>query len=1365
MRLRSRRRCLARWALLAALVPASVEATVQTCGSSGFYVNGNPYSVTSDASACDGEPNGFSGLCSVVAGGVGNNATGTLAMIAGGSSNVAAGEYSNVNGGTGNTVNGSLSVVGGGSSNSAAAEATHAVIAGGYSNYVGGENGGVASGSYHVVTGIGSFVGGGSSQIVSGSGAFVGGGSTNTAAGNTSTVAGGQGNRAAALGATISGGALNAATDSYATAVGGYANAAEGGYSAVAGGSFNVASGQWSFIAAGWGNRATAIGSATLGSMGTASHEYSAVLAFANETCLSNGHKTVSICAENGLFLNGERIDTVLEEHAESLDVLQANATSQDRALATIAGNITMHGAYIDGLLLAVAATQEANMTLSAIVASNRNDLDADIVDLTDDIVDVNSTVTINQGAIAALKSDVDNLLESNVSRLWGELQSLDDDVVSINGTVHVNQGEIADLESDVAAFQALQQSRYFDLWTDVQNISDSMADLQDSDVHLVANISRLSEDLADAHSRITELNGSNIAASLRALGIGVTALETNVSTLDVSVGSLADSINTMNVSLQSLQTTVSQLNSTTNLVATNALEVDVAVNREVIADLVANDSLLVTAVSKVAVNLELLRGNMDGNISVSGLARGVDALNGTLQLQQQALASADTNIGENRQQLNSLHGAVQNHSTQIEWLMENVTTQDAQILRLDAHLSNHLASAQSLIDNLTSTVSSQKKVIEGQASTIAALNATTEEQQHHIERLESTINDFNATLSAVMVTIEQLSTATTFADVVETTSSLVNCADDTNGPCSTTVDTETTDAGTSTTFASPTAALHVCYYYPCDEDGVLGAVAWTQDLIVVASVDAEALEYSFTLESDKVHWEVTQDHAATSFVPSEVRGLTAGDDNYTLRVSIKLTDNSRVETLLEGVQFAGPPVLHSIDSVLVNSSAAVNWFDVTVNASDRSPLTYDYWVTDTEGVWSYVFASNASENIRVTVPSTRDVLLRVIVTNADLSSTSCNESCPLLEANHSVFSSQQVFQNASLLLGGGSGGDVVAAFVAGIDSASNSDELQLMFNTFVEMSQNNDTLASDDIFLLHEFVHAGVPSGVLDAIDLVGSQLGDATDEALDLFLETVDGYGSSSTTSAEDALSNIADLDKYLSSVCVSLQAGSPPNSEVLTFKEDTYSLSCSSSEAVVDIETDGAALTTSVDQLSTASLSEWNATVNSTDGTELLSGVYGFNIDSDGEDQEDAVDVEDGAAVIIAVTEYTESARKAVSCKYFDETNGVWSERGVVLLGLALEDGATLQVICSSSHFTLFGVGDESEAAQVLESKFTSLAGRVDQLNTVDLADPNAVVNMSMLSMVGGVSAVFVVAILVGKVCGRKAAAKHAAVVFEQ
>ena len=164
-------------------------------------------------------------------------------------------------------------------------------------------------------------------------------------------------------------------------------------------------------------------------------------------------------------------------------------------------------------------------------------------------------------------------------------------------------------------------------------------------------------------------------------------------------------------------------------------------------------------------------------------------------------------------------------------------------------------------------------------------------------------------------------------------------------------------------------------------------------------------------------------------------------------------------------------------------------------------------------------------------------------------------------------------------------------------------------------------------------------------------------------------------------------------------------------------------------------------SVDGLSTVTVTAWNGTLNVTNGTELLSAVHGVHVTSD--EELEAVDVDDdGLSLSIDIVadgdDDSEALRKSVSCRYYDETRGVWGGRGVVLPGLDVGVGGgnvVVSVSCASSHLTLFTISDESETAKLVEQKVLALADRVAALNHVDLFGGDTKINWLIFGVFGG------------------------------
>merc|ERR1719223_1363764 len=142
--------------------------------------------------------------------------------------------------------------------------------------------------------------------------------------------------------AAIGGGSSNTASGEFSTIGGGFSNSANGYGSTVGGGNGNTASGRNAAITGGQWNTVSGADSVAIGSYGTAEDSNAAVLSFNTNTtgctsnscsarCTSQGAGTVTICADNGLyvdnslFVNGED----LMERLSAMEDLIANLTAR----------------------------------------------------------------------------------------------------------------------------------------------------------------------------------------------------------------------------------------------------------------------------------------------------------------------------------------------------------------------------------------------------------------------------------------------------------------------------------------------------------------------------------------------------------------------------------------------------------------------------------------------------------------------------------------------------------------------------------------------------------------------------------------------------------------------------------------------------------------------------------------------------------------------------------------------------------------------------------------------------------------------------------------------------------------------------
>jgi len=765
-------------------------------------------------------------------------------------------------------------------------------------------------------------------------------------------------------------------------------------------------------------------------------------------------------------------------------------------------------------------------------------------------------------------------------------------------------------------------------------------------------------------------------------------------------------------------------------------------------------------------------------NDGITWLQSNMSAVDAQVMLLANAIDTEASAVGVLEGDVLSLEKSV---STQHFWLQSLNET-------LASHLSNHTNNC-SCTSNSADIVELQQSVIAQQSAEIETLQADMrslneslstqqeaaaaliEEQQTEIDDLQNTVHLLNDSLVSLTTAVEQMMKATTF-----TTTLPSDCTGDGIQPChlsnSTTL---ATGASTVTEAAAVAVSLAACYEHPCSDQ--LSTLAWDKTINVVATVDADdvnAVAFNFSLTTgNKVVWT----HAGglnkfTSFVPSNLAldSLTV----YQLSVDVELEDGRKATGFVDDLMFAAPPLVHGATVDWVNDSAAINWFEVTVNATDLTELLYSFWVVDNTSGLSYLAVESSAARASLAVASTRNFTLDVAVTNAFGSTTWCQD-CGVLAAAFQNVSTAEIFDEIAeeVQSEGDRGADML---IAALDVVDDDDELLLLLELFDAVLNTSATSASQDVVVLYEVVDSiadsttTVMEGVLGPLESIAERADEFTHETLELYLDIVDTYNYlyEHSPNITDTRDHVADLDDLLATVCVGTEIGDVPDGTVATFEESSFSLSCASTDQAAVVDSGSAVLTTQTQGIATVTITEWNnaSSIGTNNDTALLSAVYGVSVDYGDEDSAtDAVDVDDGSSVSIEITTDVDAVRKAVSCKYYDRSLASWSERGVVIRGLEVDVDLTVMAICATSHFTLFTVEDSSEVAQVVESKIQMLSDRVAGLNTADLLADNAEVNWLILGVCIGATVAFAVFIVVAKVCGRSKAVHTGLLVFQK
>jgi len=186
-----------------------------------------------------------------------------------------------------------------------------------------GELSGIVSGKENVASGKYAGVVSGYDNLATGDYSSVVGGISNQALADLAGVLAGFDNIASNMSAVVAGGFENLASG-YSSGVfsGGY-NVALGESAVVVGGQFNQAAGFFSSVGNGQNNSALGDNSFVVGQSGLAKHHNSVVFAVDSvNSCESHGENTLTICAPNGVMMNGRDLEERLANTETAVIVL-----------------------------------------------------------------------------------------------------------------------------------------------------------------------------------------------------------------------------------------------------------------------------------------------------------------------------------------------------------------------------------------------------------------------------------------------------------------------------------------------------------------------------------------------------------------------------------------------------------------------------------------------------------------------------------------------------------------------------------------------------------------------------------------------------------------------------------------------------------------------------------------------------------------------------------------------------------------------------------------------------------------------------------------------------------------------------------
>ena len=1301
----------------------AVDDYVGTVGGGAFNTVSAKYGVIAG-----GYFNSNSGLAISIGGGWRNNASASYAVIAGGESNVvtAFGGHSAIGGGCNNSGAGYGITIGGGVNNDAASPL--GVVAGGRSNSAHGYASSIAGGWNNIVNSSFSVIAGGTSNINDGYASTIGGGHGNSAALHYTTVAGGNFNSARGYGGTIGGGQDNVVSLNYTVISGGLYNSAVSTYAVVGGGHENVNNGYASIIGGGEYNFADAAYAVIAGGRDNNNTGHGSAIGGGCDNLATSGCGVVSGgCYNSNAGTNG----VVGGGIYNSVSGLASTVSGGQNNVAM--SNFTVVGGGLDN----------SASFLGAVVGGGRG-----------------NDVTASWSAIAGGRN---NLVAAAAATIGG-------------GTHNSNIGDGAVIAGGVFNQAAGR-------WSTISGGRNNT--LQSASMSSV--IAGGKHNSVDAAFAVIAGGQGNVAAGTWSVvggGAGNSALGAN--SLAQGTAAVAEHNWAAVLSFSaSNETCRSPTNSTITLCADNGVFVNghaVTTADEVIA-ITHRLAVLDTAVNVSAANISSNHARI-GNVadSVNVLTQWNQRLWRNASQQQMGLDSLASKISEVNTSTLDHASLIKQQSENIEQLQiflgqlnETVAAQAAECTGRISEQTAAIARQSATIEDLNASFVLLNETVHSQNALLDAKDAIVATQRVEIESLRDAIHNMNSSLTSLTTVVEQILSSTSFVPstygaVVDsvTTIDITDCQPS-HHPCR----AATSDAGphagangtvtvpAETTLESSAVSVRACNAFPCT--GSPDVFAWSSTVTVVATSNSDATTaFHFTLSSsagDTV-WQATTQSRFASFVPSDLD--ISSSELYHVHLSADIEESASRHAISEVLRFAPPPTLHDVSARRINGTAAADWFQVVVNASDVTAMLYEFWVVDAQGQWQYLADSSPSHSIVITVPSTRNATLKVVVTNSFGSETSCAECAMLYASLPSNVTVNALLQDALELVRGGIAGS--SLLLAAVDVVDGPSDVETILAAFAGVLNTNTTVLSQDVVLLQQLAElAPSAGGMRNAIQAVGSRLTNgASPQLLELYLDAIDSYTNTILTTG-DAVIEIAEMDGNLENVCSADVAGSIPSGAVTAYTKDVYSLACGRNEDVVAFESNEALVVAVVDGLSNVALSSWNYSTNVTNTT-LLASIHGLHVSHVG-DEGSYAELRSAITLKVTLSHSSTAVRKVASCMYYDEVMGVWHGRGVVMRGMELTAQSRLRVICESSHLTLFSVGDSSELATVVETKVQALADRVQSMNNVNFLDDGSSINWNIFGVFLGVTVVFAIVVSMAKAIGRSSAVKLGRITFER
>ena len=976
-----------------------------------------------------------------------------------------------------------------------------------------------------------------------------------------------------------------------------------------------------------------------------------------------------------------------------------------------------------------------------------------------------------NHSALQEVVSHLSNSTTVSVAELWGRIGELINNDTSIASSV-------ADVSSSL------------DAWVQLLLTNDTSLQDQIDDLLATSSSFALSAAVSDAFDELvtndTVLAGTiaGVSSVAKDLGVSVASLESAVSAL---VGNHSEQ--------------VALLEALDDIASDHAIEY---------LQLIRNHSALQEVVSRLSNSTTVSVAELWGRIGElinndTSIASSVADVSSSLDAWVQLLLTNDT----------VLETSLLTLSTDQATVRAEVALNAAAIDSLTVSFEHGHTILQSQLDALVHRIdgcgchnhSNETAVIRAQQETIASL-----EHQVHL------LNDNVTSLAAAVSSLLQ---ASTFApqpttDVSDDVIPTVNgCTESSIAPCSS-APAPSVSLTTTSSEDEPTLDVDVavCYSYACVEEPQVGALAWNRPLLFKATVHNSAAAvtsvptFHWSLTSSTSSSEVWSDSTSTQFATFTAKdeGLPVSE-TYKLMLDVRVDQHVVARASIVNVSFSTPPILHSITLQPLSRSAALHSFDVAVNASSTTsgglPLQYTYnLVSYPREEWVYeAVAETEQSRAAFASASTRAFFLQVTVTDALGSFVECvlgnstktdivdTVMCPFNNDTSTVVEVGDVVDEIiSMLHNNDTNATVMgSAFLAGLDVASSNATTDV--ETFLELfEQYLDTTSGGgggdiDVLVLQLFfglatagqndeIGHDFTADLLHVIEVVGEEVAshNGHSSTLDAFVDVVQSFAD-----LNDHDRVLALLDESLEAVCLASSSNNAPLDMPRSFVEQAFSVNC------VFVETSGNGFFLSTTETSVvaapgfgaASLTVTQWPRNTSNATGLVADLFGVSLShyehAISDTQTNDVDAGYEISMQISNTETGIALRKALSCSFFDMDLEQWSSRGVVLRGLdvhAEERGTSaisVVALCVSSHLTLFTLEDDSEAAQILETRVNDFTGRFDTLSQVDLLAGDATLNLLFPIIFAVMTGGLVTVVIVSSLRGRKQALAGAQRVF--